>query len=152
LNDENDRLVTGTLRAIANRLNQGLHGTAIHKIKWVENCGVGTPSSTVAIAHTASVQQEGVYEIVICDGFWTLAPKPAKRSFADSQAQTVVHEVSHFADLPSDVLGWSNKAEDWEHYAYSRPACRQLVTDNRTKAVSSSSNFEYFIRDVMPYF
>jgi len=81
-----------------------------------------------------------------------LAPKPVKGSLADSQAQTVVHEVSHFADLPTDALGWSSKAEDWDGYAYSRPSCRQLVFDDRTKAVSSSSNFEYFIRDVMEYF
>lgn len=151
-NDANDKLVTGTLSAIADRLNQGLHGTAIHKLKFVEACPSGTPASTQAIAHDGSVKAEGVYEIVLCDSFWAAPAKPAAGDLDNSQPQTLVHEVSHFADLPTDALGWTNKTSDWSGYAYFRPACKQLVQDNRAKAVASASNFEYFIRDVMQYY
>lgn len=148
-NDANDRLVTGTLRALADRLNQGLHGTARHKFKWVENCPTAIASGTAAIAHTGSVQESGVYEIVLCDLFWTLAPKPVKGQPAASQAATIVHEASHFGDLPSDFLGWPNQTYD---YTYGRADSQKLVLDNREHAVANADNFEYFIVDVMEYF
>lgn len=151
-NDENDRKVTGALNAISTRLNQGVHGTALHAIRWVEDCPAGS-IDTAAIAHTGSVTESGVYEIAICHAFWTLPAKPPQANPAlDTQASTMVHEIAHFADLPSDVLGWPGFTHDWQGYAYSRPACRDLAREDRAKAVMSTSNFEYFIQDVQKYF
>lgn len=150
--DENDKKVTGTLRAIAHRLNQGIHGTPSHKIRWVEDCPPGS-DDTVAIAHTGSVKESGVYEIAICPAFWSLPAKPTESNrTADTQAAVMVHEISHFADLPSDQLGWTGLTFDWTGYAYSRSACERLVHDDRAKAVMSASNFEYFIQDVQKSF
>ncbi|MDQ7994599.1 MAG: M35 family metallo-endopeptidase [Luteibacter sp.] len=151
-NDHYDKVITGTLHAIADRLDQSPEGTALHKITFIDGCSSSTGATAVAVAHTGSVKASGVYEIAICERFWKLDPKPTKGKVGDSMAGTMVHEVSHFFDLPTDPLGWSNPTYDWAGYAYSRSACHKLVTDSRAKAVASASNFEYFIEDVQEFF
>ncbi|MDQ8048089.1 M35 family metallo-endopeptidase [Luteibacter sp.] len=151
-NTTEDRTVTGTLQAVAHRLSQSFSGNALHKIRWVDGCAAGTDPQTVAIAHTGAMDTDHVYEIAVCAKFWTLAARPVKGSPADSQAATIVHEISHFYDLATDTTGWTKPTYDYQGSAYNRAACQKLAVTDRAKAVRSASNYEYYISDVQTRF
>lgn len=151
-NDDTDKLITGTLSAISNRLSQGPYGSALHKISFIDDCPSGADPSTIAIAHTGSVVEKGTYEVVICPQFWALPAKPVKGVIQDTQPSAIIHEVSHFADLPTEGAGWPHATVDWPFYSYTRTPAHQLVSVDRNKAATNASNYEYFIDDLQEYF
>jgi len=68
------------------------------------------------------------YEIFLCKDFWS-----APLTGTDSQAGTLVHEVSHF----NVVIGT-------EDYIYGQSGCRELAENNPKKAINNADSHEYF--------
>jgi hypothetical protein len=68
------------------------------------------------------------YTIHLCDGFWSAAT-----SGTDSQAGTVIHEVSHFTAVA-----------ETEDHAYGQSASAALALSNPAQAVNNADNHEYF--------
>lgn len=68
------------------------------------------------------------YNIHLCNAFWN-----ADLNGTDSQAGTLVHEVSHFTVVSST-----------DDHAYGQRAAKGLAINNPIKAVDNADNHEYF--------
>lgn len=71
------------------------------------------------------------YKVYLCNIFW-LAP-PVNR---DSQAGTLVHEVSHF-----DVVAAT------DDFVYGENLAKNLALTNPDQAINNADNHEYFAED-----
>ena len=78
--------------------------------------------------HYAHVFPTRPYEIFLCNLFWT-----APLIGTDSQAGTIIHELSHF-----------NVVAGTDDNAYGQVACRQLAIDNPIDATDNADSHEYF--------
>jgi peptidyl-Lys metalloendopeptidase len=78
--------------------------------------------------HYAHVFPTRPYEIFLCNRFWT-----APLTGTDSQAGTIIHELSHF-----------NVVAGTDDNAYGQVACRQLAIDNPSRAIDNADSHEYF--------
>jgi peptidyl-Lys metalloendopeptidase len=92
-----------------------------------DNC---YPLSNVA----AFVYPAFAYDVYVCPLYWTLPP-----AGTDSQADTLVHEVSHF-----DVVA---KTSD---FAYGTGSCLWLATNDPVKAIANADSYAYFSDAVGP--
>lgn len=72
----------------------------------------------------------GSRTVYLCEAFWTA---PAKGE--DSQAGTVVHELSHAIAFTEDL-------------AYGRTSCQSLARSKPDDAINNADNYEYFAEDV----
>lgn len=68
------------------------------------------------------------YEIYLCNVFWT---RPLTGT--DSQAGTIVHEISHF-----DVVAGT------EDHVYGQTGCRNLAVNDPSEAIENADSHEYF--------
>jgi len=76
----------------------------------------------------AYVTPTNPYVITLCGAFWT-----APATGTDSQAGTLVHEMSHFTTTAN--------TNDW---AYGQTACQSLAVSDPTKALDNADSHEYF--------
>jgi hypothetical protein len=147
--DENS--LGGMVRALRSRLEMQFHGTnPIRPVVFVNGRSTavcGNPA-TAAVAHTESVATNGTYEIVICpENFFTLPVYPDGVRPA-SQGGTLVHEISHFADLPTDAGGWLGQTFDLPPITnYTRQGAHNLAGQNRPDAMRNASNFEFYVEN-----
>lgn len=88
------------------------------------SCGANT------IAYVYSGSPYGIY---LCNPYWSLG-----RTGYDTQAGTLVHEVSHF----TVVAGTRD-------YAYGQSACKTLAQDNPGQAIANADSYEYFGETLM---
>ncbi|MCP4008736.1 MAG: hypothetical protein GY726_04380 [Proteobacteria bacterium] len=68
------------------------------------------------------------YEIHLCNAFWN-----ASLTGTDSQAGTIVHEVSHF-----------NVVASTDDHQYGQAGCRVLADTNPSSAMANADSHEYF--------
>jgi peptidyl-Lys metalloendopeptidase len=99
------------------------------------NCsGDGCESSWFAYVYSGSP-----YEIHLCNLFWT-----APLRGTNSQAGTIIHEISHFYVV----------AGTYDH-AYGQAECRQLAKDDPFEAIANADSHAYFAENdprlMMPY-
>jgi peptidyl-Lys metalloendopeptidase len=92
-----------------------------------DNC---TPLSNVI----AFVYPSRAYDIHVCPLYWKIPP-----TGMDSQADTLVHEVSHF-----------NVVAKTSDFAYGAPACRSLALSDPVKAIANADSYGYFSDEVGP--
>ena len=76
----------------------------------------------------AYVRPSDPYKIWLCNRFWT-----SPRLGADSQAGTLIHEVSHFTVVAGTL-----------DVAYGMPACETLATNSPAQAIQNADSHEYF--------
>ncbi|MBK7319957.1 M35 family metallo-endopeptidase [Candidatus Villigracilis affinis] len=82
----------------------------------------------------AYVYPDQPYTIHLCDAFWT-----APTTGTDSQAGTLIHEVTHFTIVA-----------DTDDYAYGQSAAKALAISNPAQAVMNADNHEYFAENNPP--
>ncbi|ATB33411.1 M35 family metallo-endopeptidase [Melittangium boletus] len=76
----------------------------------------------------AYVYPSSPYRIYVCGAFWSASP-----AGTDSQAGTLVHEVSHF-----NVVASTND------HAYGQGNAKSLARSNPSRALNNADNHEYF--------
>ena len=153
--DSNDQYIAGTIFAIANRMTgQYNTGSPTHPVTYQEGDDDCNSPDVAAVAQTASVASSGTYLIAICPTFYQLSVYPVTTTSA-SQIATLIHEVSHFSDLATDVRT-SNEAyygtgQPWMHATadvsmggYSLSGAHSLALSNRSVAVTNASNYEFY--------
>ncbi len=91
------------------------------------NCNCNEP-------YYAYVYANNPYEIYICNYFWT-----APRTGTDSQAGTIVHEVSHFTVVA-----------DTDDHAYGQTLCANLASSTPDLAIENADSHEYFAENTPP--
>lgn len=74
------------------------------------------------------------YKIYFCGAFWG-----APRTGTDSQAGTIIHEVSHF-----------NAVAGTDDHAYGHSGAKQLASSDVKKAIENADSYEYFAENT-PY-
>lgn len=68
------------------------------------------------------------YDIYICNAFWSALP-----TGTDSQAGTIVHEISHFVAVAGT-----------DDHVYGQVNCRNLATNSPDLAIENADSHEYF--------
>ena len=94
------------------------------------NCACA-PEHATAYAY---VYPNRPYEIYLCNAFW-----PAPVTGTESQAGTIIHEMSHFYV----VAGTADNA-------YGQSAARRLAINNPYAAVANADSHEYFAENTPP--
>jgi hypothetical protein len=146
-----EKFVSGMVRALRARLDRQFNDVnPMRPVVFVNgrSTGVCGNPATAAVAHTQSVVTNGTYEIVICpESFFTLPVYPDGVHPA-SQGGTLVHEISHFADLPTDSGGWPGQTFDLPPITnYTRQGAHNLAEQNRPDAMKNASNFEFYVEN-----
>ena len=153
--DSNDKLIAGTIFAIANRMmGQYNTGTPTHPVAYQEGDDDCSNSDTAAVAQTGSIASSGTYLIAVCPLFYQLTESPVATASA-SQVSTLIHEISHFSDLATDVRtsseGYYGNGQPWMHPtvdvsigSYTLSGAHNLALTNRSSAVTNASNYEFY--------
>jgi peptidyl-Lys metalloendopeptidase len=84
----------------------------------------------------AYVFPEVAYKIHLCTSFWDL-----DLNGTDSQAGTIIHELSHF-----------KVTAHTDDHVYGKLRARQLATETPNTAINNADNYEYFAENSNPYF
>ena len=84
----------------------------------------------------AYVFPEVAYTIHLCPSFWDL-----DLTGTDSQAGTIIHELSHF-----------KVTAHTDDHGYGKAAAREFSTNQPNKAITNADNYEYFAENSNPYF
>lgn len=79
-------------------------------------------------SHIAHVFTSNPYNIHLCTAFWNL-----EITGTDSQAGTIVHELSHFIAVAGT-----------DDHVYGQSSAQNLASTNPTKALDNADNHEYF--------
>jgi peptidyl-Lys metalloendopeptidase len=82
----------------------------------------------------AYVYSNDPYKIYLCKVFWQAPP-----AGTDSQAGTLIHEMSHF-----DIVAGT------DDFAYGKAAAMQLATNNPNDAIKNADSHEYFAENSNP--
>jgi peptidyl-Lys metalloendopeptidase len=85
------------------------------------DCGCNEP-------YYAYVYPTQPYDIYICNAFWSAPPIGT-----DSQAGTIVHEISHF-----------NAVAGTDDHVYGQANCRDLADNSANLAIENADSHEYF--------
>ena len=85
------------------------------------DCGCNEP-------YYAYVYPTQPYDIYLCNAFWSAPP-----TGTDSQAGTIVHEISHF-----------NVVAGTDDHVYGQPNCRDLADNSPNLAIENADSHEYF--------
>ena len=91
-------------------------------------------SETLYDSTFAYVSPNEPYDIYLCGSFWT-----ANKTGSDSQAGTLIHELSHF-----EVIAGT------EDIRYGNDDSKQLAITSPPKALNNADNYEYFAENT-PY-
>ncbi len=92
------------------------------------DCGTCKQDSSLYDETYAYVYPDSQYQVYLCGAFWN-----SSRTGTDTQAGTLVHEVSHF----TVVVG----AND---YAYGQEDAKTLAKNSPQKAINNAENYDYF--------
>ena len=84
----------------------------------------------------AYVFPDAAYKIHLCTSFWDL-----DLNGTDSQAGTIIHELSHFKITAHT-----------DDHVYGKLRARQLATETPDTAINNADNYEYFAENSNPYF
>jgi len=93
-------------------------------------------SSCSANTYAYVFPSDSTHTIYVCGVFWKVATATCT---IDSQPGTLVHEMTHFADV--------GKTQD---HAYGTTACQNLATTSPAKAVNNADNYEYYAESCPP--
>jgi hypothetical protein len=146
---EDEGYIRGTLKGLRRRIDRQSFGTnPVRSVEFVN--GRGAPSctaspGTAAVAHTGSVVGQNTYEILICPDVFFGFPQYPDGIVIASQGGMLLHEMSHFADLPSDANGWLFGTVDFAPISnYTREGAHGLAGRSRTDAMRNAANYEFY--------
>lgn len=91
------------------------------------NCNCNEPYCVYVYPHRP-------YEIYLCNYFWS-----APRTGTDSQAGTIVHEVSHFTVVANT-----------DDHAYGQALCENLASRTPDLVIENADSHEYFAENTPP--
>jgi len=74
------------------------------------------------------------YDIYLCGSFWT-----SEKTGSDSQAGTIIHELSHFINIAGTT-----------DHVYGKDDTKQLAITSPSEALNNADNYEYFAENT-PY-
>ena len=92
------------------------------------DCGTCKNDKDMYASTYAYVYPNAQYEVYLCGAFWN-----SSRTGTDTQAGTLIHEVSHFS-----VVAGTND------YAYGQADAQKLAKESPEKAVNNAENYDYF--------
>lgn len=99
------------------------------------HCADKTEDNCYPLSNTfAFVYPSHPYDVYVCPLYWKVPPLGM-----DSQADTLVHEVSHFYV----VAGTSD-------YTYGAPSCKHLALTDPAKAIANADSYGYFADTFTP--
>ncbi len=84
----------------------------------------------------AYVYPEVAYKIHLCTSFWDL-----DLNGTDSQAGTLIHELSHF-----------KLTAHTDDHGYGKVAAKEYADNDTAKAITNADNYEYFAENTNPYY
>jgi len=123
-------------------------GTANGMPKFTCGCPTGTSPSVAAVAEANFTVVGADYsnaEIKLCPKFFTLP-----LSGTDSQAGTIIHEMTHFAISytwsPSVTYVEEGTGDYLDGSTYS--SAHQVALNNPTEAVRNANNYQYFFENI----
>ena len=92
------------------------------------NCGTCKSDTDMYESVYAYVYPKAEYQVYLCGAFWK-----SSTTGTDTQAGTLIHEVSHFT-----VVAGTND------YAYGQTDAQKLAKNSPEKAVNNAENYDYF--------
>jgi len=90
---------------------------------------IGDPNYSSTFAYV--YPPDATHTIYFCGAFWNAPAGPYQ---TDSQAGTIVHELSHFVDVAAT-----------SDFAYGQTLCRNLAINNPANAVNNADSHEYMV-------
>ena len=92
------------------------------------DCGTCKADTSMYDSTYAYVYPDSQYQVYLCGAFWS-----SKTEGTDSQAGTLVHEVSHFTAVAGT-----------DDHAYGQEDAKALAKNTPEKAVNNAENYDYF--------
>ena len=92
------------------------------------DCGTCKQDESMYSSTYAYVYPNAQYQVYLCGAFWN-----SSTTGTDTQAGTLIHEVSHFT-----VIAGTND------YAYGQEDAQKLAKETPNKAVNNAENYDYF--------